>query len=444
MGRSVSLKLNKSSQFAINRLLQLAESLATLTFPAQVLRLDGGLTVVHQYLPATPVTVVDVWIKAGAIAEPPQWSGMAHFLEHMIFKGTRHLLPGVFDQVIEYQGGTTNAATSHDFAHFFLTTAAPHLADTLPYLAEILLQATIPDEEFVLERDVVLEEIRSSQDDPDGLGFQSLCASLYQHHPYGKPILGDEQQLRQLTPNLMRCFHRTHYQPENMTVVVVGGIREDRALSLVDSAFRDFSVRSQCPPVEIEAEPPLIDIRRTQLYLPRLGQGRLMMGWIGPSADRFKDALGLDLLATILGGGRSSRLVRSLREEQQSVIDIESSFSLQRDSSLFMVSAWLECDRMAQVESQIRDQICQLQQKRVSPAQLQRAKQLLCHDFIFSTETPGQLAGLYGYYQTLLCAQWSMAYPQIITQFTASDLQRSANQYLSPDRYGITMLYPCQ
>lgn len=425
-------------------MLQLAESLQTLTFPAQVIQLASGLTVIHQYLPATPVTVVDVWVKAGAIAEPSEWGGMAHFLEHMIFKGTKHLLPGVFDQMIEYQGGATNAATSHDFAHFFLTTATPHVENTLPYLAEILLQATIPDEEFVLERDVVLEEIRSSQDDPDWLGFQALCDSLYQHHPYGRPILGNEQQLLNHSPNQMRCFHRTHYQPENMTVVVVGGIPENRALSLVDNAFGEFAVRSECPPLVIEAEPPLIEVRRTQLYLPRLEQSRLIMGWIGPSVDQLKDALGLDLISTILGGGRSSRLVRSLREEQQIVIDIESSFSLQRDSSLFTVAAWLDGDRVSEIETQIRQQLGQLQEKWVSPAELARAKRQLCHDFIFSTETPGQLAGLYGYYQTLLSAEWSIAYPQIIAQFTASDLQRLANQYLSPDRYGITILYPCQ
>lgn len=425
-------------------MLQLAESLATLTFPAKVIRLDGGLTVIHQYLPATPVTVVDVWVRAGAIAEPPEWGGMAHFLEHMIFKGTAHLLPGVFDQVIEYQGGATNAVTSHDYAHFFLTTATTHLAQTLPYLAEILLQAAIPDEEFVLERDVVLEEIRRSQDDPDWLGFQALCESLYQHHPYGKPILGNELQLLNHSPNQMRCFHRTHYQPQNMTVVVVGGIPEDPALALVDSAFEEFAVPSECPPVVIEAEPPLIEVRRTQLYLPRLEQGRLIMGWIGPSVNQLRDALGLDLLSTILGGGRSSLLVRSLREEQQVVIDIESSFSLQRDSSLFTVAAWLDCDRISQIETQIRQQLSQLQTRPVKPEELDRAKRQLCHDFIFSTETPGQLAGLYGYYQTLLSAEWSMAYPKIIEQFTVSDLQRLASQYLSPDRYGITILYPCQ
>jgi predicted Zn-dependent peptidase len=224
---------------------QLSERLDQLEFPANVVRLDNGLTVIHQYLPATSVVVTDIWIKAGASAEPEEWSGMAHFLEHMIFKGSPRVATGEFDWVIEQNGGIANAATSHDYAHFFLTTAEPYVSETLPYLADILLHASIPDEEFYRERDVVLEEIRSSYDDPDWIGFQALCQNIYQHHPYKRSILGEEELLLQHTPNQMRCFHRTHYQPENMTVVMIGGIAQEVALSLVEEAFAEFSVRSE-------------------------------------------------------------------------------------------------------------------------------------------------------------------------------------------------------
>jgi predicted Zn-dependent peptidase len=425
-------------------LLQLAENLETLNFPATTLHLDSGLTLIHQHLPATPATVVDVWVKAGAIAEPVEWGGMAHFLEHMVFKGTKTLLPGVFDREIEYRGGATNAATSHDYAHFFLTTASSYLPDTLPYLAEILLHASIPDEEFVLERDVVLEELRASLDDPDWIGFQALCESLYQHHPYGRSILGNELQLLNHSPNQMRCFHQTHYQPENMAVVMVGGTSQEEALCLVERNFSDFAVRSECPLVTIEAEPPLVEVRRTQIYFPRLAQGRLVMAWMGPGIDRFDDALGLDLISAVLTGGRSSRLVRSLREERQLVLDIDCSFSLQKDSSLFTISAWVEPSQIDAVEAALRQHLSQLQQAPIAEAELRRAQRLLCHDFIFSTETPGQLAGLYGYYQTLATAELSAHYPHRIAQLTAEDLQRLALQYLSPERYAITLLYPCQ
>ena len=412
-------------------------------FPAGVFHLDSGLTVIHQYLAATPVVVADVWVRAGAMAEPDSWTGMAHFLEHMIFKGTKRIPPGVFDQIIEHNGGMANAATSHDYAHFFLTTAAQYLADTLPYLAEILLQAEIPDEEFYRERDVVLEEIRGCYDDPDWLGFQALCESIYQRHPYGRSILGNESQLLEYSPNQMRCFHRTYYQPENMVVVIVGGVEQKEALDLVNKSFAEFSLRSECPSFTVEAEPPLIDVRRTQMYLPRIGQGRFSIGWIGPGVEQLQDGFGLDLLSVILAGGRTSRLVQELREEKQLVLDIHSSFSLQKDSSLFTISGWLDSKHLEEVEQIICHRLFQLQTTPIAEEELARAKRLLCHDYIFSTETPGQLAGLYGYYQSIASAELSLTYPTAIEKFSAWELQRLASQYLSPERYAITVIHPC-
>lgn len=412
-------------------------------FPAAVSKLDSGLTVIHQHLPATPVVVVDVWLQAGATREPENWSGMAHFLEHMIFKGTPALAPGVFDYLIENRGGMTNAATSHDYAHYFLTTAAPYLEDTLPHLAELLLNAAIPEDEFVRERDVVLEEIRQSYDDPDWIGFQALSESVYQRHPYGRSVLGTEPELMQHSPEAMRCFHRAHYQPENMTVVIVGGIAQEPALELVSRTFQQFSEPNKCPQPEAMGQPLMAGIRRQELYLPRLEQARLLMAWTGPGVDFFHSAYGLDLLSVLLAEGRSSRLVQDLREDQQLVQAIGSNFSLQRESSLFTISAWLEPQHLERVESLIRAHLDELQTTPVSQGELARCKRLLCNDYAFSTETPTQLAGLYGYYNTIAEAELAVIYPEQIQSFQAEDLQNLVEQYLSPHSYAVTVLKPC-
>ncbi|MDJ0508712.1 MAG: pitrilysin family protein [Crocosphaera sp.] len=414
-----------------------------LDLPFTITRLDQGITVVHQYISVTPVTVVDVWVKAGARVEPNQWIGMAHFLEHMIFKGSKNVLPGEFDQVIEHNGGVSNAFTSHDYAHFFLTVVGDRLSQTLPYLGEILGKAVIPDEEFIREREVILEEIRCSSDDPDWVSFQTLCETLYQYHPYGRSILGQESYLRQYSAHQLRCFHSTHYQPKNMTVVVVGNIKETAALSLVEKAFSGFTAPSECPPQEITPEPPLKEIRRNQIYFPRLVQGRLLMGWIGPGINCLEEGLGLDLLSVILGGSTTSRLVQELKEDKQLVMDVESSFSMQQDSSLLTIGAWLDPHYLEIVEEIICDRLKQLQQESVTEVELNKAKRLLCHDYIFSTETPSQLAGLYGYYQTLSRVELSLKYPKIIQKYTAEDLQDIACKYLSPKHYAITIMRPC-
>jgi zinc protease len=411
-------------------------------FNANTFQLSNGLTIIHQYLPATPVVVSDVWVKAGAIAEPETWSGMAHFLEHMIFKGSPKVMVGEFDWLIESTGGIANAATSYDYAHFYLTTSVPHLERTLPCLADILLRANIPDDEFIREREVVIEEINSSYDDPDYLGYQALCQNIYQRHPYGRSILGEQELLLKHTPNQMRCFHRTHYQPENMTIIVVGGIEQEKALALVNDNFSEFCVRSECPTHQIEAEPPVISIRRQELYLSRIEQARLLMAWICPGAELLESAIALDLIALILTGGRSSGLVRELREERQLVIDIDCSLSLQKDSSLFSIGVLLDTEHLVMVEQIIGDRLQQLHQGLIPAAEIASAKRQLINDYIFSTETPSQLASVYGFYNIVATAAHSALYPQIISRLQPEQLQAIAQRYLSPEHYAVTVLKP--
>ncbi len=421
---------------------KLSESLYRAKFDAETFQLANGLTVIHQYLPVTPVVVADIWVKAGAIAEPAAWSGMAHFLEHMIFKGSPNVMAGEFDWLIESTGGVANAATSYDYAHFYLTTAAPHLEHTLPCLADILLRANIPDDEFIREREVVIEEIHSSHDDPDYLGFQALCQNTYQRHPYRRSILGEKELLLEHTPNQMRCFHRTHYQPENMTVVIVGGIGQEQALTIVNENFSDFNVPSECPLTIVESELPAIAIRRQELNLPRIEQARLMMAWICPGSESLEEAIALDLIALILNGGRSSGLVRELREERQLVLDIDCGLSLQKDSSMFTIGALLATENISLVEKMICDRLNLLQDHLIPETEINRAKRQLVNDYIFSTETPSQLASVYGFYSIVATAAQSALYPQIISQLQPEQLQAIAQRHLSPERYAVTILKP--
>jgi len=410
-------------------------------FPASVFKIDNGLTLIHQEISTTPVVVADVWVRAGANLEPESWCGTAHFLEHMIFKGTETLKAGVFDKTIEFLGGVSNAATSYDYAHYSLTTASTYLEETLPLMGELLLNAAIPEVELNPERKVILEEIRQTSDNPDWMGFQALYKSIYQEHPYGRSILGNEQNVAKYGVEQLRCFHRTHYQPENMTVAIAGGIGSSKALDLVNQAFDKFAPPCfECPPTQKASKPTIDRIIRQEIQLPRLEQARLLMGWIAPGVEQFRIGYGLDLLSVILGGGRTSRLVSDLRENQQLVNGIYSSFSLQQQSSLFTINAWLELEELERVEELIRIHLSYLISAEITEQELNRAKRLLCNDYAFSTETPNQLAGLYGYYSTIASAELSVTYPSSIQSFDAKELQWIAYKYLSPDNYAVTIV----
>jgi zinc protease len=411
-------------------------------FPASIFRLDNGLTFIHQEIAATPVVVADVWVRAGATSESEPLFGMAHFLEHMIFKGTASLGPGEFDHNIERIGGVSNAATGHDYTHYYLAIASHHLVDTLPHLGELLLNAAIFEDEFMRERDVVLEEIRSCADDPDAIGFEALLKTVYENHPYGRPILGTKKELMENSPEAMRCFHRRHYQPENMTVVIVGGIERDSAWEIVNQTFKQVKNQDNLSTSNQLAAPKIRHVKRQELILPRIEQARLIMAWNLPGIDELAIANGLDILSVILGQGRTSRLVNDLREEKQLVQGICTNFSVQKDSSLLTITAYLEPEYLDRVENLILEHLHRLQIHGVTEQELKRSQRSLCNDYAFSTETPNQLASLYGYYNTIAKAELSVAYPEQIQSFNVKKLQKVAQNYLSLQDYAVTILKP--
>jgi predicted Zn-dependent peptidase len=166
------------------------------------------------------------------------------------------------------------------------------------------------------------------------------------------------------------------------------------------------------------------------------------MAWLGPGIDQLEEAYGLDLLSALLAEGRSSRLVRELREDRQLVQDIAAGFSLQRDCSMFTIQAWLSAADIDRVEAIICDRISELTAQPIPEPELNRAKRLLCNDYAFSTEAPGQIAGLYGYYGTIANPDLCVTYVPIIQHYSEAKLRQVASQYLTPLRYVSTILLP--
>ncbi len=406
-------------------------------------QLPNGLTVVHQWIPQSAVAVADVWVRAGSQTEPI--SGMAHFLEHLIFKGSDRLAPGQFDAAIEGCGGYTNAATSYDYAHYYITVAADQMGEMLPYLSDLVLNAAIPEVEFDRERQVVLEEILQANDEPDGVALEALLALLYPEHPYGRPILGTEESLMQQTADSVRRFHRSRYQPENMTLIMVGGISEPDCRTWAETCFSQFPDRAAAitPAPQPAPSPPQSNPKRRELSLPQVEQTRLSLAWVAPGIEDLPTTVSLELAALILADGRTSRLVKDLREEQQIVQDIQANYTAQADSGIFMVTAWLEDEAdLAAVEQAIVSHLTQFQQTGPTPEELNRAQQVLAKDFIFACESPGQLTGLYGYYNTIGQLTGAQQYPELIPQITANQIQDLAVKWMPIGEYAATVLRP--
>ncbi|MBW4520179.1 MAG: insulinase family protein [Scytolyngbya sp. HA4215-MV1] len=417
-------------------------------------RLSNGLTIVAEQMPVEAVNL-NLWLNVGSAKEPDDINGMAHFLEHMIFKGTSQLESGEFERLIEARGAVTNAATSQDYTHYYITSAPKDFADLAPLQIEVLLNASIPDQSFERERLVVLEEIRRSEDNPRRRTFQRTTETTFEQLPYRRPVLGPTQVIEQLVPQQMRDFHAAWYQPSQMTAAVVGNLPVEQMIEILEHGFAQAESH-RSPGVEsgnyiskhlptLHPEQPFQEIVRREFVDPTLQQARLVMTWRVPGLMDLDQTYALDVLASILGHGRTARLVQDLREEKGLVTQISASNMTYQHQGVFSVSARLSIEHLPAVEATIVQHITRMQTEPVSASEIARVRTQVANHFIFGNETPSDRSGLYGYYHSLVGdLAPALNYPIHIRSLSEETLQAAAQKYLSPNAYGIIVMKPEQ
>jgi len=411
-------------------------------------KLPNGLTIVVEQMPIEAVNL-NVWINIGSAVESDDINGMAHFLEHMVFKGTPRLQSGEFERLIEQRGAVTNAATSHDYTHYYITTAPKDFAELAPLQLDVVLNASIPDDAFERERSVILEEIRRSEDNPQRRTFRRAIETTFDQLPYRRQVLGPASVIEQLKAQQMRDFHRQWYQPQSITAVAVGNLPVEELIEIVVDGFTKVGVESQeaeeILPLAFTPEPAFTEIVRREYVDETLQQARLVMVWRVPGMTELEKTYALDVLGVILGHGRMSRLVKDLREERQLVTHIGVSNMTQRLQGVFYISAQLPEENLAEVEEAIAQHIRDVQASLIAETDIARIRTQVANRFIFGNEKPSDRTGIYGYYQSQLGDLTpALNYPSRIQALEAIDLQKAAQQYLSPDAYGVVTIKPAQ
>lgn len=411
-----------------------------------VRHLPNGLTIVAEQMPVEAVNL-NIWLNVGSILESDEINGMAHFLEHMIFKGTPRLKMGEFERAIEERGAITNAATSQDYTHYYITTAPKDFAELAPLQLDVVLNPIIPDDAFERERLVVLEEIRRSEDNPRRRTFYRAMETSFETLPYRRPVLGPTSVIEQLSAQQMRDFHDTWYQPRSMTASVVGNLPVEQSIEIVADGFEKLSHQNPLLTSQtlrdLVPEPAFDEIVRREYVDETLQQARLVMVWRVPGLTQLSQTYALDVLAVILGQGKVSRLFRDLREERGLVSQITASNMTQKGQGIFYISAQLPAENLAEVEKAIAEHITRIQTESVTEGELARIRIQVANRFVFSNERPSDRANLYGYYYSQLGdLEPALNYPSYIQSLEVSDIQASARQYLSPDAYGIVAMRP--
>ncbi|MEH2196192.1 MAG: pitrilysin family protein [Nostoc sp.] len=409
-------------------------------------QLPNGLTIIAEQMPVDAVNL-NLWIKVGSSVESDAINGMAHFLEHMIFKGTERLASGEFERRIEERGAVTNAATSQDYTHYYITTAPKDFAELAPLQIDVVTNASIPDDAFERERLVVLEEIRRSEDNPQRRIFRRAMETAYSQLPYRRAVLGPESVISQLQPQQMRDFHSSWYQPQSITAVAVGNLPVEELIAIVAEGFTKANKTQHSPlPTPhspLPTESPFTEIVRREFIDESLQQARLVMLWRVPGMVQLDRTYGLDVLAGVLGHGRTSRLVRDLREERGLVSSISVSNMSNQLQGTFYISAKCAVENLAEVEDAIAKHIRTIQTELVTESEIARVRQRVANKFIFGNETPSDRTGLYGYYHSLVGdLEPALNYPEYIQSQSATDLMQAAKEYLSPDAYGVVVVKP--
>lgn len=406
--------------------------------------IPNGLTIIVEQMPIDAVNL-NLWVKTGSAMEADTINGMAHFLEHIVFKGTKKLISGEFERRIEERGALTNAATSQDYTHYYITTAPQDFAELAPLQIDVVCNPSIPHDAFERERLVVLEEIRRSEDNPRRRIYRHIMETAFDYLPYRRPVLGPESIISQIQPQQMRDFHTHWYQPQSITAVAVGNLPVEELVEIIATEFnKNYQQPTNKPtPIAPTPEPPFTEIVRQEIIDQTLQQARLVMIWRVPGLIKLDQTYALDIIAGILGHGRTSRLVQDLREQQELVSSISVSNMSNLLQGVFSISAKCNLENIATVEKAIAQHLRILHTEIVKESEISRIQQRVANQFIFGNETPSDRAGLYGYYQSLIGdLEPAFNYPQHIQSITAADLIQAAKNYLSPDAYGIVIVKP--
>jgi zinc protease len=414
----------------------------TVPWDVQEDTLDNGLKVLLLRDARAPVVTFMVWYRVGARNEQLGSTGLAHLLEHMMFKGTTNYGPKMFSHLIQRHGGRHNALTSEDYTAYFERIATDSVDVALKLEADRMQNLVIDLQEFQLERQVVEEERRRRiEDQPIAFLWEKVQAVAYQAHPYGWPTIGWPTDLQTLTAEDARRFYTTYYVPNNAFLVVVGDFEPATMLKTIRAHFGPIP-RGAEPPAVRAQEPEQHGERRVTVRRPAT-LPYVVVAYHVPTYDH-DDAYALEVAAEILGGNQSSRLVQTLQRDKQLVLSVDAEYAgTSIDPPLLTVSAQpAQNVQVAEVESAIWKDIDTLTQQPPSAAELARIKEYLATTYVIRLDAQFYRALALGQAEIAQSWQWLTTYLPRIAAVTAEDVQRVARQYLTEDNRTVGILQP--
>lgn len=406
---------------------------------AQMFKLDNGQTVIIQEVRNNPIVIIDTWIKTGSIDEEDSNNGVAHFLEHLFFKGTKNHAPGEFDRILETKGAITNAATSKDFTHYYVTIPSKDFDLAMELHADMIMHPLIPRNEMEKERKVVLEEINKDLQSPTKILHENLNTMMYQDHPYKRKVIGRSEVIETITREQVLDFYNKHYSPSNMITVVIGDVDTNHTLERIKEVFNS-EYKKQTKIIYPKEQQLTKQIKKAE-YL-QTETGYMAIGFRGVQISD-NDSYVLDVLATILGDGRSSVLNQVLKEKKRLAFSVDAGNMTSRDDGIFYISANFEPNKCKQVQDAIFEEIKKIHEKGVTDEQLKLAKNMIERNTYYARESITNIATEIGYTMALTNdIKFYENYLNNIKCVTKEAVKKAANKYLGTEKSAISIVLP--
>ncbi|MFQ5589078.1 MAG: M16 family metallopeptidase [Nitrospiria bacterium] len=405
--------------------------------------LDNGLNVVLWEEHKAPVVTFQIWYKVGSRNEVSGKTGLSHLMEHMMFKGTEKYGKGAFSRIVAKNGGTENAFTGNDYTAYFENLSADRIGLSLELESDRMQHLLIDPEEFLLERDVVMEERRTrTDDDPYSYLVENLYAIAFLVHPYHTPVIGWMSDLENLSREDIAAHYRTYYVPNNATIVAVGDFDAEALLEKIKRHFGTIP-QGPDPPQRVPPEPEQIGMRRSIVKR----EAQLPFVFIGYPAPNYTspDTYALTVLSNILSNGKSARLYHSLVYTQQIALETGGYYSgLTTDPEIFYLYATAQKGTTPEaLEAALDAEIRRIQTEGVTQKELEKAQNQIEAEYLMASDSNFYRGMQVGTAETVGAGyQYVLDYTAEIRKVTTEDVRRAAQTYLIEDKKNVGILIP--
>ena len=396
--------------------------------------LENGLEVVVIEDHRAPVVTQMLWYRAGSADEKPGVSGVAHFLEHLLFKGTNTVAPGEFSSTVARNGGSDNAFTSYDYTAYFQRIAADRLELVMRMEADRMTNLQLDESDIATERDVIIEERNQRvENSPSALFREQKNAMQYLNHRYGVPIIGWRHEMEALDLDAALDFYGEYYAPNNAILIIAGDVVPETARELAETYYGSIPANANLPERIRPQEPPQMAERRITFQDARVSQPYVSRSYLAPERDSGAQdkAAALTLLADILGGGQTSVLAENLQFESQTAVQVGASYSGSSldDTTFDLYIVPAAGVTLEQAETAMDDVLTTFLETGVDAAQLERIKMQFRASEIYARDDVGGLANRYGQALTQgLTVADVQAWPDILQATTADQIMQAARE----------------